>query len=59
MSRAAAEAASGSGDIAVSITGVATAATTTTEVVDLVGTAVDDLARLSKELRQQVAAFTY
>jgi len=59
MSRAAAEAASGSGDIAVSITGVATAATTTTEVVDLVGSAVDDLARLSEELRQQVAAFTY
>ena len=59
MSRAAAEAASGSGDIAVSITGVASAATTTSEVVELVGAAVDDLARLSEELRQQVAAFTY
>ncbi len=58
MSRNVAEAATGSGEIASNITGVAAAAATSTSVVARMGTAIDELAGLSVELRAQVARFT-
>ncbi len=59
MSRGVTEAATGSGEIAVNITGVASAAVTSTEVLQEVGEQVDDLAVLSHRLRDRVAAFTF
>ncbi|MFI2753229.1 methyl-accepting chemotaxis protein [Cellulomonas sp. P22] len=59
MSRGVGEAASGSGEIAANIIGVASAAESNAVVVGQMGSAVDDLARMSAELRTQVAAFTY
>jgi len=59
MSRGVAEAATGSGDIAVNITGVASSATTSSEVINKVGDAVNDLARMSSDLRSRIAAFTF
>jgi methyl-accepting chemotaxis protein len=57
MSRNVAEAATGSGEIASNITGVAAAAATSTGVVHQIGAEIDELARLSDELRVQVAGF--
>jgi len=59
MSRGVAEAATGSGEIATNITGVATATSTAADVVGQMGSSVDDLARMSADLRSRVAAFTY
>ncbi len=57
MSRNVAEAATGSGEIASNITGVAAAAATSSGVVHQIGAEIDELARLSDELRGQVARF--
>ncbi len=59
MSRGVAEAATGSTEIAVNITGVATAAQSSTEVLARLREQVGDLATTSADLREQVAAFTY
>ncbi len=59
MARNVAEAASGSADIATSITSVATVAATTNEVVGQTKQAIAELARMSADLRGQVARFTY
>ncbi len=59
MSRGVAEAATGSGEIASNITGVATASATSSEVVGQMGSSVDELARMSADLRSRVTAFTY
>jgi methyl-accepting chemotaxis protein len=59
MSRSVTEAATGSGEIAASITGVAESATESSEVVDRMSGAVDELARMSADLRGRVARFTY
>ncbi|WP_093181091.1 methyl-accepting chemotaxis protein [Sanguibacter gelidistatuariae] len=59
MSRSVTEAATGSGEIASNITGVALAAGTASEVVGQMSTSVEELARLSGDLRMRMAAFTY
>ncbi|AEE44380.1 methyl-accepting chemotaxis protein [Cellulomonas fimi] len=59
MSRGVTDAATGSGEIAANITGVATSAATSSQVLSQVGTSVDELARMSADLRGRVAAFTY
>ncbi len=59
MSRNVSEAATGSEEIASTITGVASAAAATTEAVELNRSAVGELTRMAAELRTQVAAFTY
>ena len=57
MSRNVAEAATGSGEIASNITGVASAAATSSGVVNQIGSEIDNLARLSEDLRRQVSRF--
>ncbi|HEY0118149.1 MAG TPA: methyl-accepting chemotaxis protein, partial [Cellulomonas sp.] len=57
MSRNVAEAATGSGEIAGNITGVASAASTSSGVVNQMGTAINELAQLSVDLRGQVSRF--
>ncbi|WP_024286272.1 methyl-accepting chemotaxis protein [Cellulomonas sp. KRMCY2] len=59
MSRGVTEAATGSGEIAVNITGVATAAASSTEVLAQMQDSVAELAQMSANLRTQVAAFTF
>jgi methyl-accepting chemotaxis protein len=59
MSRNVTDAATGSGEIASNITGVASAASTTTEAVTQTLTAIDELARLAADLRNEVSRFTY
>jgi methyl-accepting chemotaxis protein len=59
MSRNVAEAATGSGEIAANITGVASASSSTTEAVTQARGAIDDMARMAAELHTQVARFTY
>ncbi|TQL01609.1 methyl-accepting chemotaxis protein [Cellulomonas sp. SLBN-39] len=59
MSRSVAEAANGSGQIAANITGVAAAAQSSTQTLTQVGDSVAELARLSVDLRERVARFTY
>lgn len=59
MARSVGEAASGSGDIASTITGVARAAVTSSEIVDRMGVSVENLQRTSAELDQQVAQFVF
>ncbi|OIQ76444.1 methyl-accepting chemotaxis protein I [mine drainage metagenome] len=59
MSRGVAEAAAGSGEIAVNITGVASAADSSAQVLGQMGDAVTELARLSTDLRTRMDAFTY
>ncbi|AEI10680.1 methyl-accepting chemotaxis protein [Cellulomonas gilvus] len=59
MSRSVAEAATGSGEIAHNITGVASAASSSTQAIGSVSGQVAELAGLSRELREQVATFTY
>ena len=59
MSRGVAEAATGSGEIAVNIGGVATSAASSSEVLGQMGQAVGELARLSTDLRTRVSAFTF
>ena len=59
MSRGVAEAAAGSGEIAVNITGVASAADSSAHVLGQMGDAVTELARLSTDLRTRMSTFTY
>ncbi|TQL01612.1 methyl-accepting chemotaxis protein [Cellulomonas sp. SLBN-39] len=59
MSRSVAEAATGSGEIATNIVGVASSAQTSTQVLGQMGTAVSELAQMSEDLRRRVQAFTY
>jgi methyl-accepting chemotaxis protein len=58
MNRNVAEAATGSGEIASNIVGVATAATTMNDSVSDAQRAVDELARMSSELQTLVGQFT-
>ena len=59
MSRSVQEAATGSGEIAANITGVAGAAARSADVLGGVSSQVRDLARLSADLHERVARFTY
>ena len=59
MSRSVQEAASGSGQIAENITSVSAAAGDTTQALGQTRVAVDELSRMSSELRATVARFTY
>jgi len=57
MSRNVAEASTGSGEIATNISGVAAAAETTTQAVNQTLTAIEELARMSQDLRSEVTRF--
>ncbi|WP_211374015.1 methyl-accepting chemotaxis protein [Cellulomonas fimi] len=59
MGRSIAQAAAGSSEIADGISSVASAATTSTEVFGTVNDSVDELARMSADLRHRVEVFTY
>jgi methyl-accepting chemotaxis protein len=59
MSRSVAEAATGSGEIATNITGVASAASTSAQTLNQMGEAIGELARTSEDLRAKVSRFTY
>jgi methyl-accepting chemotaxis protein len=59
MSRSVQEAASGSGEIARNITGVSTAASSTTQALGQTRVAVDELSRMASDLRTTVGRFTY
>jgi methyl-accepting chemotaxis protein len=59
MSRGVQEAATGSGEIATSITAVASAASGAAAIVTEQGESVEELARLAASLRGDVEAFTY
>ena len=59
MSRSVAEAATGSGEIAANITGVADAAQDSTRVLADLGAAVGELAQMAARLQAQTAVFTY
>ncbi|MBO1751283.1 methyl-accepting chemotaxis protein [Actinotalea sp. BY-33] len=59
MSRGVTEAATGSGEIATNITGVASSASTTSEVTGQMGSATDDLARMAQDLRTRIGSFTF
>jgi methyl-accepting chemotaxis protein len=59
MSRSVQEAASGTTEIASNITGVSTAAESTTQALAQTRTAVDELSRMAADLRSTVATFTY
>jgi methyl-accepting chemotaxis protein len=59
MSRNVTEAATGSGEIATNITGVASAAATTTRAVTQTLTAVEEMAAMASDLRAEVGRFTY
>jgi methyl-accepting chemotaxis protein len=53
------EAAGGSTEIAANITGVSTAASSTTQALGQTRVAVDELSRMASDLRAAVSAFTY
>ena len=59
MSRSITEAATGSGEIAANITGVAAGAATSSEVLEQMGGSVNELAHLSAGLRERISAFIY
>ncbi|MBU4213187.1 MAG: methyl-accepting chemotaxis protein, partial [Actinobacteria bacterium] len=59
MSRGVQEAATGSSEIAMNITGVASGAESSALVLGQMGESVAELARLSADLRTRVATFTY
>ena len=59
MSRGVAEAATGSGEIAANISGIATAASMSSTVITQMQDSVDELARMSADLRGELSAFTY
>jgi methyl-accepting chemotaxis protein len=59
MSRSVQEAASGTGEIATNITGVSSAADSTTEALGQTRIAVDELNRMAVDLRTTVGRFTY
>jgi len=58
MGRNVADASTGSGEIATNIAGVAGAAESTTQAVHQTRSAVDELARMASELRQEISRFT-
>jgi methyl-accepting chemotaxis protein len=59
MSRSVQEAADGSGQIAINISGVSTAADSTTQALGQTRTAVEGLSRMAADLRTTVGRFTY
>jgi methyl-accepting chemotaxis protein len=59
MSRSVSEAAQGSGQIAENISGVSTAADSTTQALTQTRSAVDELSRMAADLRTTVGHFTY
>jgi len=59
MSRSVAEAATGSGEIATNITGVASATATSSQTLGQMGDSIGELARMSEELRGRVSRFSY
>ena len=59
MSRGVTEAATGSGEIAVNITGVASAASSSTDVLSQVQTSITELAEMAADLRARVSSFTF
>jgi methyl-accepting chemotaxis protein len=59
MARSVQEAATGAGEIATNITGVSSAAESTTQALGQTRTAVDELSRMAAELRTTVGRFTY
>jgi methyl-accepting chemotaxis protein len=59
MSRSVVEAAGGTGQIAVTITGVSSAADATTQALGQTRSAVDELSRMAADLRTTVGRFTY
>jgi len=59
MSRSVQEAANGTTEIAANITGVSTAADSTTQALAQTRTAVDELSRMASDLRATVGTFTY
>jgi len=59
MSRSVAEAATGSGEIATNITGVASATATSSQTLGQMGDSIGELARMSEDLRGRVSRFTY
>ena len=59
MSRSVQEAANGTTEIAANITGVSTAAGSTTQALAQTRTAVDELSRMAADLRSTVGTFTY
>ncbi|MGY2081772.1 methyl-accepting chemotaxis protein [Modestobacter sp. SYSU DS0657] len=59
MSRSVQEAAGGSTEIAANITGVSTAASSTTQALGQTRMAVDELSRMASDLRGSVARFTF
>ncbi|MGY2127917.1 methyl-accepting chemotaxis protein [Blastococcus sp. SYSU DS0617] len=59
MSRSVQEAAGGTGEIAANITGVSTAADSTTQALTQTRIAVDELSRMAADLRTTVGRFTY
>ncbi|WP_028048031.1 methyl-accepting chemotaxis protein [Cellulomonas sp. URHE0023] len=59
MSRGVAEAATGSGEIAMNISGVANSAASSSQTLGQMGDAVNELARMSTDLRTRVSAFTF
>jgi methyl-accepting chemotaxis protein len=59
MSRSVAEAATGSGEIATNITGVASATATSSQTMGQMGESIGELARMSEDLRGRVSRFTY
>jgi len=59
MSRSVQEAAGGTTEIAVNITGVSTAADSTTQALAQTRTAVDELSRMAADLRTSVGRFRY
>jgi methyl-accepting chemotaxis protein len=59
MARNVSEAASGSDEIAANISGVATAMSSATSALEQSRVAIDELARMSAELRSEVSSFVY
>jgi methyl-accepting chemotaxis protein len=59
MSRSVAEAAQGSGQIADNISGVSSAADSTTQALSQTRVAVDELSRMAADLRTSVSRFTH
>ncbi|WP_034610832.1 methyl-accepting chemotaxis protein [Cellulomonas sp. URHD0024] len=59
MSRGVTEAATGSGEIATNISGVASSAASSSQTLGQMGDAVNELARMSTDLRTRVSAFTF
>ena len=59
MSRSVQEAANGTGEIAANITGVSSAAESTTQALTQTRIAVDELSRMASDLRSTVGRFTF